>query len=133
MRYPLSKKQSKLYDFIRLYIKGKNTSPTYLEMSEHMYGKNKKGLGGIAAFLKILEERGYICSIRNKQRSISITPDVRDELSSLRAVKAAAQTFIQVQENLRHAFDENPADPKNTEERMPKVAKAFSQLKDVAI
>ena len=83
MKYPLSKRQRKLYDFIRA----------------------------------------------NKARSISLVPDGKEEINDLRAVKAAAASFVQVQENFRQAYDSNPADPKNNTERAPMVAKALDMLK----
>lgn len=129
MKYPLSKRQRKLYDFIRANIKEAGLAPTFTHMSEYMYGKGKKGRGGIAAFVKILEERGYILRLKNKARSISLVPDEKEEINDLRAVKAAAASFVQVQENFRQAYDSNPADPKNTAERAPMVAKALDMLK----
>ena len=69
MKYGLTNKQLKLFNFIKDYINKNNIAPSYEEM--------KKGTGSATKctiFTKInqLQERGWITKLPGKNRSITI-------------------------------------------------------------
>jgi len=69
MKYGLTNKQLKLFNFIKDYINKNNIAPSYEEM--------KKGTGSTTKctiFTKInqLQERGWIKKLPGKNRSITI-------------------------------------------------------------
>ena len=69
MKYGLTDKQLKLFNFIKDYINKNNIAPSYEEM--------KKGTGSLTKctiFTKInqLQERGWITKLPGKNRSITI-------------------------------------------------------------
>ena len=69
MKYGITKKQLKLFNFIKDYIKKNITSPSYEEMKVSLDLNSKCT---ISAKLKQLEERGWIEKINGKNRSIRV-------------------------------------------------------------
>ena len=69
MKYGITKKQLKLFNFIKDYIQENITSPSYEEMKIAL-GLNSKCT--ISAKLKQLEERGWIEKMNGKNRSIRV-------------------------------------------------------------
>jgi len=69
MKYGLTDKQLKLFNFIQDYINKNITSPSYEEMKVALDLKSKCT---ISAKLKQLEERGWIEKMNGKNRSIRL-------------------------------------------------------------
>ena len=70
MKYGLTDKQLKLFNFIKDYINKNITSPSYQEM---MIALDLNSKCTISAKLKQLEERGWIEKMNGKNRSIRVT------------------------------------------------------------
>ena len=70
MKYGITKKQLKLFNFLKDYIKKNITSPSYDEM---MVALDLNSKCTISAKLKQLEERGWIEKMNGKNRSIRVT------------------------------------------------------------
>ena len=70
MKYGITKKQLKLFNFLKDYIKKNITSPSYDEMVVALDLNSKCT---ISAKLKQLEERGWIEKMNGKNRSIRVT------------------------------------------------------------
>ena len=70
MKYGITKKQLKLFNFIKDYIQENITSPSYEEMKIALELNSKCT---ISAKLKQLEERGWIEKMNGKNRSIRIS------------------------------------------------------------
>ena len=70
MKYGITKKQLKLFNFIKDYIQENITSPSYEEMKIALELNSKCT---ISAKLKQLEERGWIEKMNGKNRSIRVT------------------------------------------------------------
>ena len=121
MKYTLTQKQKKLYDFIRLNLKEKGSMPLTSEMQKHM---KSKSANSIFMFLNQLEKRGYIIRGEGLRGSISLALDNQQEILQLRNIKAAASNFVSCQQAFR-------ADPENAEYHAPKVSKALKTLKDL--
>ena len=69
MKYGITKKQLKLFNFLKDYIKKNITSPSYDEM---MVALDLNSKCTISAKLKQLEERGWIEKMNGKNRSIRV-------------------------------------------------------------
>ena len=69
MKYGITKKQLKLFNFLKDYIKKNITSPSYDEM---MVALDLNSKCTISAKLKQLEERGWIEKMNGKNRSIRL-------------------------------------------------------------
>jgi repressor LexA len=69
MKYGLTDKQLKLFNFIQDHINKNITSPSYEEMKVALDLKSKST---ISAKLKQLEERGWIEKMNGKNRSIRL-------------------------------------------------------------
>ena len=69
MKYGITKKQLKLFNFLKDYIKKNITSPSYDEM---MVALSLNSKCTISAKLKQLEERGWIEKMNGKNRSIRV-------------------------------------------------------------
>lgn len=69
MKYGLTKKQLKLFEFVKSYMKKKPIAPSYDEMKDAVGLKSKSGIGQI---LQQLEDRKWITKIKGKNRSIQI-------------------------------------------------------------
>ena len=69
MKYGITKKQLKLFNFLKDYIKKNITSPSYDEMKIALDLNSKCT---ISAKLKQLEERGWIEKMNGKNRSIRV-------------------------------------------------------------
>jgi repressor LexA len=69
MKYGITKKQLKLFNFIKDYIQENITSPSYEEMKIALELNSKCT---ISAKLKQLEERGWIEKMNGKNRSIRV-------------------------------------------------------------
>jgi repressor LexA len=69
MKYGITKKQLKLFNFLKDYIKKNITSPSYEEMKVAL---NLNSKCTISAKLKQLEERGWIEKMNGKNRSIRV-------------------------------------------------------------
>jgi len=69
MKYGITKKQLKLFNFLKDYIKKNITSPSYDEM---MVALDLNSKCTISAKLKQLEQRGWIRKLPGKNRSLQI-------------------------------------------------------------
>ena len=69
MKYGLSQRHKKVFDFIKSYMKKKPIAPSYDEMKVAVGLKSKSGIGAI---LKQLEDRKWITKLTGKHRSIQI-------------------------------------------------------------
>tara|TARA_Y100001951_G_C11168313_1_gene198796 strand:- start:13 stop:261 length:249 start_codon:yes stop_codon:yes gene_type:complete len=69
MKYGLTEKQLKLFNYIKSYMKKKPIAPSYDEMKVAVGLKSKSGIGAI---LKQLEDRKWITKLTGKHRSIQI-------------------------------------------------------------
>lgn len=69
MKYGITKKQLKLFNFLKDYIKKNITSPSYDEMKIALDLNSKCT---ISAKLKQLEQRGWIEKMNGKNRSIRL-------------------------------------------------------------
>ena len=69
MKYGLSPRQKKIFDFIKSYMKKKPVEPTYEEMKSAAGLKSKSGVHKIVLNL---EARGWIKRLPGKNRSIRI-------------------------------------------------------------
>ncbi len=69
MKYGITKKQLKLFNFLKTYIKKNIISPSYEEMKVAL---NLNSKCTISAKLKQLEERGWIEKMNGKNRSIRV-------------------------------------------------------------
>ena len=126
MRYGLTTKQRRLYDFIRLHHREKNIAPTCQEMADHHGLKSK---GSISVYINKLEQRGYVARIkteggaRGPTRNITIIENGNNEMISLRSIKTAAIKFVGRQKAWR-------ADPANAD-HAPGVKNAFDELENL--
>ena len=69
MKYGLSPRQKKIFDFIKSYMKKEPVAPSYEEMMRAAGLKSKSGVHNI---VKQLEERKWIKRLPGKNRSIQI-------------------------------------------------------------
>nr|BAR34723.1 repressor LexA (TIGR00498) [uncultured Mediterranean phage uvMED] len=69
MKYGLTPRQKKVFDFVKSYMKTKPVAPTYQEMADAAGLKSKSG---IHKLIKNLEARGWLKTIPGKNRSIHI-------------------------------------------------------------
>ncbi len=69
MKYGLSPRQKKVFDFIKSYMKTQPVAPSYQEMMEATGYKTKSAISNI---IKQLEERKWIKRLPGKNRSIQI-------------------------------------------------------------
>jgi repressor LexA len=69
MKYGLTNKQLKLFNYIKSYMKKKPIAPSYEEMKVAVGLKSKSGIGAI---LQQLEDRKWIKKLTGKHRSIQI-------------------------------------------------------------
>jgi len=69
MEYGVTKKQLKLFNFVKDYIKENTISPSYDEM---MVGLDLNSKCGIATKIKQLQERGWVSVLPGRNRSINI-------------------------------------------------------------
>jgi repressor LexA len=65
----LTEKQKNIYNIIKEFIDKNGYSPTVREIGEIA---NLKSSATVDTYLEILEEKGYITSVRNKARTIRI-------------------------------------------------------------
>ncbi len=65
----LTKKQLKLYDYLKKSFKDNSVSPSFEEMKSALGLKSKSG---IHRLINALEERGFIKRLHNKARAIKI-------------------------------------------------------------
>tara|TARA_R110000851_G_scaffold5191_1_gene21680 strand:- start:270 stop:488 length:219 start_codon:yes stop_codon:yes gene_type:complete len=70
MKYGVTEKQLKLFNFIKEYINKNITSPSYEEM---MVALDLNSKCTISAKLNQLEQRGWLKKLPGKSRSIQIT------------------------------------------------------------
>jgi len=70
MKYGLSPRQKKLFDFIKSYMKKTPVAPSYDEM---MIATGYKSKDSISKIVKQLEERKWITRLPGKNRSIQIS------------------------------------------------------------
>ena len=71
MKYGLTPKQNKVYEFVKSYMKKKPVAPTYQEILEATGFKSKNSIHGI---LKDLEAKKWIARLPGKSRSVKIIP-----------------------------------------------------------
>lgn len=69
MKYGLSPRHKKVFDFIKSYMKKTPVAPSYQEMMEATGYKSKSAIHNI---IKQLEERKWIKKLPGKNRSIQI-------------------------------------------------------------
>ena len=69
MKYGLTEKQLKLFNYIKSYMKKTPVAPSYQEMMEATGYKSKSAIHNI---IKQLEERKWIKKLPGKNRSIQI-------------------------------------------------------------
>lgn len=67
--YGLTPRQSELMTFLATYDRDHGYAPTFDEMRCHLGLRSKSSIDRL---LNALEERGHICRIPNRSRSISI-------------------------------------------------------------
>lgn len=65
----VTQKQHQLFIFLDQHIKENGFSPSYDEMKEHLGLRSKSGINRL---LVGLEERGHICRLPGRPRSISV-------------------------------------------------------------
>ena len=70
MKYGLSPRQKKLFDFIKSYMKKTPVAPSYDEM---MIATGYKSKDSISKIVKQLEERKWITRLPGKNRSIQVS------------------------------------------------------------
>ena len=109
--YMLTKKQNKLFNFLKDKIKKTNVSPSFEEMKIAMGLKSKSG---IQRLIDGLVERGFIEKKNNKKRAINIIegsiPKKKSKLINLTLlVNIAAGSHIEAIENT----NDNIEVPKN--------------------
>jgi repressor LexA len=68
-QYGLTKKQLKLFKFIKNYIGKKNYPPSYREIA---MASSLKSVNSVNVYITNLEERGWLKRIPGKARSIQI-------------------------------------------------------------
>ena len=71
MKYGLTAKQKKLFDFIKSYMKKQSVAPSYQDMMDATGYKSKSSLNAI---VNQLEQRKWIIRLPGKNRSIQINP-----------------------------------------------------------
>tara|TARA_R110002167_G_C12366227_1_gene623659 strand:- start:53 stop:397 length:345 start_codon:yes stop_codon:yes gene_type:complete len=91
MKYPLSHKQKKVYDFIKKYAESQGVMPTYRCIGEHF----KLSVGNVGGYIDRLVERGYLIRDRSL-RSIDFATDIGVQIRELTAIKHAAATYITI-------------------------------------
>jgi len=69
MKYGLTAKQKKLFDFIKSYMKKQSVAPSYQDMMDATGYKSKSSLNAI---VNQLEQRKWITRLKGKHRSIQI-------------------------------------------------------------
>ena len=69
MKYGLSPRQKKIFDFIKSYMKKEPVAPSYEEM---MRAAGLKSKSGVHKIVRQLEERKWIKRLPGKNRSIQI-------------------------------------------------------------
>ena len=72
MKYPLTKKQKKYFEFIKKYIQENEMSPSYEEIQK---GMKVAGKGVVFTTLYNLEKRGWIKKLPATARSIVLIDD----------------------------------------------------------
>ena len=71
MKYGLTSKQKKLFDFIKSYMKKNSVAPSFEEM---MKATGYKSKSYIFQIIKQLEHRKWLTRLPGKNRSIQINP-----------------------------------------------------------
>ncbi len=71
MKYGLSPKQKKLFDFVKSYMKKNSVAPSYEQM---MKATGYKSKSSIFQIIKQLEQRKWLTRLPGKNRSIQINP-----------------------------------------------------------
>ena len=69
MKYGLTEKQLKLFNFIKNYINENTISPSYEEMK---MGVGLKSKCSVSARIKQLQKRGWLKKLSGKNRSIQV-------------------------------------------------------------
>ncbi|MCZ6898066.1 MAG: helix-turn-helix domain-containing protein [Betaproteobacteria bacterium] len=69
MKFNLTPKQKRAYDFIASYIEKEGVCPSYDEIMDYLGLKSKSNVNRI---VKTLKERGWIDYIPNKARSLTL-------------------------------------------------------------
>lgn len=77
MNEKLTEKQKEVYDFIVSFINKNGYSPSIREICK---ATNKNSTGTIFTFLETLERKGYIKTARNKNRTITLTNNIKETL-----------------------------------------------------
>ena len=71
MKYGLSPKQKKLFDFVKSYMKKNSVAPSYEQM---MKATGYKSKSSIFQIINQLEQRKLLTRLPGKNRSIQINP-----------------------------------------------------------
>lgn len=74
----LTKRQQKIFDFIRSRIEGSGFGPTIREIADYM---DYKSPNGVMCHLRALQKKGLINRTSNKSRSIVLTDEAADEVN----------------------------------------------------
>jgi repressor LexA len=67
LKFPPTKKQQELLDFITSYMEQHKFAPSFQEMSE---GTSIKSTSGVHNHLESLQERGWLARLRGRKRAI---------------------------------------------------------------
>ena len=127
MKFSLTPRQDEAYRFLRTYMKERQMAPTLAEIMRAMGWSSKSQVHGV---LTALEERGYIMRQFARRRSITLVPDLADEVRSLRQIRDAVGVYIDVQERFRTAYDQNASAP-DTIEKSTQVTTALQRIKEL--
>lgn len=109
MKYPLTSKQKKIYDYIKLYAEKNGAMPTYRQIGSNF----KLSSGNVSGYIDRLVQRGHLIKDHN-QRSIDFATELAQQLRDLTAIKHAAATYVTISK------DDHP--------KTPKSAQAFRML-----
>lgn len=67
LKFPPTKKQQELLDFIKSYMEQHKFAPSFQEMRE---GTSIKSTSGVHDHLESLQERGWLARLRGRKRAI---------------------------------------------------------------
>ncbi|MDA1181714.1 MAG: transcriptional repressor LexA [Proteobacteria bacterium] len=86
----LTKKQKKLFVYLRDYISSNDISPSFEEMKNAV---NLKSKSGIHRLITSLEQRGYIKRLKHKARAMEITKELQNNSS---IVTSSENSFLNI-------------------------------------
>ena len=119
MKYNLTPKQERLYNFICNFIEEKDCFPKVNHMQLHMGVSSPTSIYNLLSQLK---KRGYLTD-NGQHDSTTLSPDNVHEIQHLRAVEAAAKTFV--------SYDY--VDDNCTSYELKKLQHAYQMLKNLVL